>query len=54
MAAFSPSFEGASTVSNVNSDFLVAESVIKEGLVKAARDTKAWLFTSGVNHVSLE
>ena len=24
---------------------------IKTGLVKAAKSTKAWLFTSGVNHV---
>ena len=39
--------------SNSNTDYLAAESDIKEGLVKAARDTKGWLFTSGVNHVSL-
>ncbi|KAL5258514.1 hypothetical protein ACHWQZ_G009114 [Mnemiopsis leidyi] len=36
--------------SKFDSKKIVAESVIKEGLVKAARDTKAWLFTSGVNH----
>ena len=40
------------TCSNADS-FSAAEATIKEGLVKAAKDTKAWLFTSGVDNVSI-
>lgn len=31
---------------------LAAEADIKQGIAKAASDTKAWIFTSGVDMVS--
>ncbi|XP_063680838.1 transient receptor potential cation channel subfamily M member 2-like isoform X3 [Bolinopsis microptera] len=43
-------FGGHSKFDSKKMNYLAAESDIKEGLVKAARDTKGWLFTSGVNH----
>ncbi|XP_063680847.1 transient receptor potential cation channel subfamily M member-like 2 isoform X3 [Bolinopsis microptera] len=36
--------------SKFDSKKMGAESEVKEGLVKAAKDSKAWVFTSGVDH----